>query len=146
MIPSDVLDRLRKIAGMMASSHEGERAAAVVKANEILQKYKTTWAEVIGTFAPAPEPRKPKSRPEPDWQDADGDINIGVIPETWMTNAQIRAYGAIFVGEDQNGDYDLGGTEFMESVLAQSSWSPKQRDGLVRSLRRAWVIRKQAGL
>lgn len=45
------IDRLRKICGMLGSTHAGERAAAALKATEILRAAGLSWAQVI---APAP--------------------------------------------------------------------------------------------
>lgn len=48
-------DRLAKIAGMLGSAHEGERAAAALKATELLQSLGLTWPEVITLLPVKPE-------------------------------------------------------------------------------------------
>lgn len=150
MIPPETIDKLRKIAGMMASPHEGERLAAVNRANSLLDANKLKWADVISNPLPAarsawhdwtPPPRPPPKRPPPPPED---EIDISVCPDEAMTDGRLRAYGKVFVAECTAGEYDLGGTDFMESVLEQRHWSEKQRNGLVRSMRRAWMIRRSA--
>ena len=48
-------DRLAKIAGMLGSAHEGERAAAAMKATGLLQSIGLTWPEVIALLPVKPE-------------------------------------------------------------------------------------------
>jgi hypothetical protein len=68
--PSEVIERLRKICGMLGPEHEGERAAAVTRANELLAKHKLTWAEIIAGESAAPQPQQrqqPRSPISPGW-------------------------------------------------------------------------------
>jgi len=51
-------EKLRKVVGLFASSHHGERAAAVSAANRILAELDLTWAEVISL------PEKQAAAPE----------------------------------------------------------------------------------
>jgi hypothetical protein len=48
------LKRLIKILGLLGSTHAGERAAASLKATELLRSINLTWADVIN-----PKPHKP---------------------------------------------------------------------------------------
>lgn len=41
------IDRLRKICGLLSSAHSGERAAAALKATEILRERGLAWEEII---------------------------------------------------------------------------------------------------
>jgi hypothetical protein len=43
---SDTLSRFRKVCGLLGSSHAGERAAAALKATEVLKAAGKTWADV----------------------------------------------------------------------------------------------------
>lgn len=146
-VPPDVFDRLRKIAGMLGCEHAGERAAAATKASDILARYRLIWSDVVsgeaaGNTAFTPSTPPP---PEPDWTD----VNDGVVPQDIptedFTDNQLRACAARAVSEHQQKLYDLGGTDFLEDVGPMSRWSLKQRTGLVKTLRRAWVIRRKAG-
>jgi hypothetical protein len=38
-----LISKLRKIAGLLASNHEGEQLAAVNRANALLAEHKLTW-------------------------------------------------------------------------------------------------------
>jgi hypothetical protein len=51
------LTRFRKVAGLLGSAHAGERAAAALKATEMLRTVGLSWDQVI---APANDP--------PQWQ------------------------------------------------------------------------------
>jgi hypothetical protein len=50
MAPPDpvVVDRLRKLLGMLGSDHEGERATAGRMANDLLRQHKLTGSDVLG--------------------------------------------------------------------------------------------------
>jgi hypothetical protein len=133
---NDVIERLRKICGLLASSHEGERAAAVNRANAVLEKRRLSWAEVIGSEPNGEIPHKP---PAPD-------IDLTKIPEGGMSDAALKKYAEVFLAEHAVGAIDLGNTSFLISVMDRERWSHKQREGLVRSLRRAWMIRREAAL
>jgi hypothetical protein len=62
-------DRLAKILGMLGSDHDGERAAAAAKADQLIRGLGLTWRDVI---APPIAPNIPRIRPgragESDWQ------------------------------------------------------------------------------
>jgi hypothetical protein len=47
-------DHLCKLLGMLGSTHDGERAAAGLKAHEFLKRCGLTWYDVIALPAPAP--------------------------------------------------------------------------------------------
>jgi hypothetical protein len=61
----DVLERLIKLLGMLGSAHDGERAAAGRKADELLRRYGLTWSDILlvaaASSAPPPEPDQPMS-------------------------------------------------------------------------------------
>lgn len=46
-LPANLLDRLRKLCGMLGSAHDGERAAAALKADQLLRDSGLTWRDVI---------------------------------------------------------------------------------------------------
>lgn len=67
-------DRLAKLCGLLASPHEGERAAAALKATELLGVMEMSWADLVaaaaGKAAPGPTSfttRRPP-RPEDVWK------------------------------------------------------------------------------
>jgi hypothetical protein len=43
----DALERLIKLLGMLGSAHDGERAAAGLKAHEFLKRHGLQWSDVI---------------------------------------------------------------------------------------------------
>jgi hypothetical protein len=43
----DALDRLIKLLGMLGSAHDGERAAAGLKAHELIRRHGLQWSDVI---------------------------------------------------------------------------------------------------
>jgi hypothetical protein len=43
-----ILDRLRKLLGMLGSDHAGERATAGRMASDLLRDHKLTWTDVVG--------------------------------------------------------------------------------------------------
>ena len=44
---ADAIERLVRIAGMLGSAHEGERATAAKMASDMLKAMGLTWSEVI---------------------------------------------------------------------------------------------------
>jgi hypothetical protein len=50
-------DRLAKICGMLGAAHDGERAAAAAKADELVRSLGLTWREVIAVPAPSIAPQ-----------------------------------------------------------------------------------------
>jgi hypothetical protein len=55
----DALERLIKLLGMLGSAHDGERAAAGLKAHELIRRHGLTWSDVLLT-TPSPPPPPPK--------------------------------------------------------------------------------------
>jgi hypothetical protein len=45
-------DRLVKLLGMLGSHHDGERAAAALKADQLVRQHGLTWHDVISVPAP----------------------------------------------------------------------------------------------
>lgn len=56
-LPQNVADRLVKLAGMLGSAFDGERANAAAAATRLLEQHGLTWREVLAP--PAPRPRGP---------------------------------------------------------------------------------------
>jgi hypothetical protein len=52
----DTLERLVKLLGMLGSAHDGERAAAGLKAHELVRRHGLTWSDIL-LAAPAPPPK-----------------------------------------------------------------------------------------
>lgn len=52
----DVAVRFRKLCGMLASAHDGERAAAALKATELLKQTGASWADVAVGAATTSKP------------------------------------------------------------------------------------------
>jgi hypothetical protein len=133
-LPRDQLDRLIKVLGLLGSSHDGERAAAAERATAILKKHGATWFDVIDRPVAAP----------PD-DDTDAEIDLEVAPDDGMDDAQLCAYATAFLAGDEAGDFELGDTRFIRDLArANYRWTARQRAGFVRSLRRAWWIRRRA--
>ena len=89
--------KLAKILEMLTSSHEGERLAAVEKANRELARRKLTWTELIceqpaaPATAPAewqPEPRQPATAEDRDFMDRARQILRGPFYGALSTNEQ----------------------------------------------------------
>src|SRR5262245_43671621 len=51
------LERLVKLLGMLGSAHDGERAAAGLKAHELIRRHGLQWSDVI-LAAPAPAAKR----------------------------------------------------------------------------------------
>ena len=47
-LPTSALDRLTKLAGMLGSDHDGERASAALLATRLLRDHGLTWRDVLG--------------------------------------------------------------------------------------------------
>jgi hypothetical protein len=60
----DALERLIKLLGMLGSVHDGERAAAGLKANELIRRHGLTWSDVLLTT-----PMPPSPPPKLGWRD-----------------------------------------------------------------------------
>jgi len=43
----DALDRLIKLLGMLGSAHDGERAAAGLKAHELMRRHGLQWSDIL---------------------------------------------------------------------------------------------------
>lgn len=52
--------KLAKIAGLLGSDYEGERASAALKATQILRNVGITWGGLIMAAVPAPEEKMPE--------------------------------------------------------------------------------------
>jgi hypothetical protein len=60
-LPVKVATRLAKLCGLFGSIHDGERAAAARKANELVSKHGLTWKDVVLTN----DASKPKTAHKP---------------------------------------------------------------------------------
>lgn len=59
MLPADARERLVKIAGLMTSDQDGERASAAAKATALLRQHGLTWRDALfppAAKAPPPPP------------------------------------------------------------------------------------------
>ena len=63
----DACARLAKLLGMLGSDHAGERAAAGLKADEMLKREGLRWADVIQPRIPEPVEDDDEDD-EPDWR------------------------------------------------------------------------------
>jgi hypothetical protein len=138
-LPHDQLERLVKVLGMLGSTHDGERAAAANLATSILKKHGATWGDLISRRDDRPRPPPP---PPP--RDDGADIDLEEIPEPSMSAAELRAHARAFLDGHEKFEFDLGDVSFLQSVTRARRWTPRQRTGLVKSLRRAWCIRREA--
>jgi hypothetical protein len=72
------LNRLRKLCGMLGSAHAGERAAAALKASELLAANKLSWGELLqvpAVVAPVAADRGPRT-----WRVVAGLLERGRAP------------------------------------------------------------------
>jgi hypothetical protein len=61
LLPSPATERLVRIAGMLGSDFEGERANAAAAATRLLQQHGMTWRDLIECGCPAsPRPASPQ--------------------------------------------------------------------------------------
>lgn len=59
-LPPDAILRLAKFLGMLGSDHIGERAAAGLKATQLIQSHGVTWADLVQQLnSPAPRRHAP---------------------------------------------------------------------------------------
>jgi hypothetical protein len=80
--------RLAKLCGMLGSAHDGERAAAGLKADQLVRELGLTWRDVIIAPPIAPERDTP-----PDWP-VDGDILLVAPRAAHRSTARFRAHDA----------------------------------------------------
>jgi hypothetical protein len=52
----DALERLIKLLGMLGSTHDGERAAAGLKAHELIRRHGLTWEDILLATPETPKP------------------------------------------------------------------------------------------
>ena len=64
----ETADRLAKLLGMLGSVHPGERAAAALKADELLKREGLRWSDVIQPREPVAIEPDCEPEPEPDWR------------------------------------------------------------------------------
>jgi len=104
-LPAEAADRLVKILGMLGSQHDGERAAAARKADEIVRtELGMTWTDVLG--AAGGERRKwkePRDTPE--------------------AVAMALAFSECLTEWEH---------EFLKDVFGKRRFSPKQKDVICR--------------
>jgi hypothetical protein len=60
----DALDRLIKLLGMLGSVHDGERAAAGLKAHELIRRHGLTWSDIL-----LATPQRPQTPSKLGWRD-----------------------------------------------------------------------------
>ena len=56
------VERLVKLLGMLGSDHDGERAAAALKANALVREHGLVWSDVI------PTPEQKQEHADRDWR------------------------------------------------------------------------------
>ena len=60
-IDQSAIDRLTKLLGMLGSAHDGERAVAAAKADELVRSRGLTWSDVVARPQPVSAPRRSSS-------------------------------------------------------------------------------------
>lgn len=113
-----MIDRLVKLCGMLGSAHEGERAAAALKADQLLRSYGLRWADVIAVSVGAPDP------PAGLWVDPKRKDAAAYLLATWP---------------DLMTDWE---TAFCRTLIAQDGYSRKQSIILSTLLKK---VRRKAG-
>lgn len=128
--PGD-LGRLHKLCGMLGSDHDGEVLAAARMATRWLRERGWTWADVAVVDS-STRLREPCAS-----SDTDVRIDLAVIPSDAMTDQALRLYAKFFLTYRE--EMRQRTVEFLEGVTACPSWSPKQREALVKTLRWLWT-------
>jgi hypothetical protein len=99
-------DRLAKLCGMLGSAHDGERASAALKADQLLRQHRLRWPDVIRMPSLPPPTEHPTRR--------------------WHEPAQINSHAAAYLAAcwaDVLTDWELS---FCRQLSRQQSISPKQ--------------------
>jgi hypothetical protein len=113
----EALNRLIKLAGLLGSAHDGERAAAALKCSEFLALQGLTWSDLL----------QPPPVPVPQPGTASG-------PRTWRVVAEeilLNHYGALFAPRE---------IEFLTGILQRGfAPTPKQAAWLAKIARRCGV-------
>lgn len=68
-LPPAAADRLQKLAGMLGSAFDGERANAAAAATRLLEQHGTTWREIL-----APETPRPRAPVPTGWRAVVADL------------------------------------------------------------------------
>lgn len=100
------IDKFSRICGMLGSVHDGERAAAALKATEFLQARSLTWADLIKAL-----PAGPRQTREAHWSDA---------PRTeaeWLQALKAHCWDCL-------SEWEQG---FVADVLARNRWPLTER-------------------
>jgi hypothetical protein len=112
----EALSRLIKLAGLLGSAHDGERAAAALKCSEVLAVHGLTWVDVLQPASPVPQPA------------------TAPTPRTWRVVAEeilYNHYGALLVPRE---------IEFLTGLLQRGfAPTPKQAAWLAKIARRCGV-------
>jgi hypothetical protein len=95
------VDRLAKICGLLASDHDGERAAAAAKASQLLRAAGLSWRDLIECGCP-----KAPRQASPDWRQTDHRPRV----------ARLLARGHLSAWE----------AEFLRSIAKRPALSAKQ--------------------
>ena len=108
-IPPAAVDRLAKVAGLLGSSHDGERSAAAYRATEILRELGLTWRELVERACAEP----PQARIEPPEEEGSD------LPMHWRlaAHACLRAAWALSDWECQ----------FLQQIVTKPRISIRQR-------------------
>lgn len=117
--PADI-DRLGKLLGMLGSEHAGERAAAGLKANELVRDRGTSWMQITDSLKlaaatecePRPQPR-PMSNPFGFRHD---------ITRPHQRTAMLCLLQNIYLNDWERG--------FLTSIRAERTITPRQREKL----------------
>jgi hypothetical protein len=70
-LPPQQLDKLAKVAALLASDKPGEVVAAATAATRILRAHDLSWQDLVRAITAAPEPGRdaePDPAPEADWR------------------------------------------------------------------------------
>jgi hypothetical protein len=116
-----VVDRLRKLLGMLGSDHEGERATAGKMADTLLRQHKLTWADVVGADSKGAAPRVRT------WHEASGFREQA---------AECLAWPEVLT------DWE---TEFLRSISGRWHLTPRQRHFLDRIVSKVRAYARTTG-
>lgn len=116
-LPSQKLQRLVKLCGMLSSDFPGERATAAKMATDLLREEKLTWAEFLlnGIKLTGPQTSPPPPSPHPTWR--------GSRPVVWREQAR-----ECLQYPDELSEWEK---EFLGSILRQARARPSERQAEV---------------
>jgi hypothetical protein len=128
-LPSPAWAKFVKVAGLLASDHDGERANAAKMATDILREHRTTWGEVL-TEPGQPCPRCGAARTAQEERD-----RFYRAARDWTRDSWPAVVTRCLHHDDLLSDWKLS---FLHSIRRRSRLSQKQETVLARIADKVW--------